>query len=71
MSRVQDLYCIIILYNSIAMINRRDEENNREFLVLKTELQSGIESGISNKTFHEIWEEGRQEALTQKTKENK
>lgn len=49
---------------------RRDEEKNREFLALRAELQNGIDSGISDRTFDEIWEDGRQEALGQRAKEN-
>lgn len=49
---------------------RRDEEKNREFLALRAELQMGMDSGVSDKSFDEIWEEGRQEALRKKPKKN-
>lgn len=42
---------------------RKDQDKHAEFLALRAELQKGLDSGISNRTFDEIWEEGRQEAL--------
>lgn len=42
---------------------RKDQESHADFLALKAELQKGLDSGVSNRTFDEIWKEGRQEAL--------
>lgn len=36
---------------------RRDQEQNAQFLALKQAIQEGLDSGISNKTVGEIWEE--------------
>ena len=36
---------------------RRDQEQNAKFLALKTAIEDGIESGISDKTVADIWEE--------------
>ena len=36
---------------------RRDQEQNARFLALKTAIQEGINSGVSNKTVKEIMEE--------------
>ena len=36
---------------------RRDQEQNIRFLVLKTAIEEGINSGVSNKTIKEIMEE--------------
>ncbi|MER0171775.1 MAG: type II toxin-antitoxin system ParD family antitoxin [Nitrosomonas sp.] len=39
---------------------RRDQEQNAQFLALKQAIQEGLESGVSNKTVSEIWEEAEQ-----------
>ena len=39
---------------------RRDQEQNAQFLALKQAIQEGLDSGISNKTVGEIWEEAEQ-----------
>jgi len=39
---------------------RRDQEQNAQFLALKQAIQEGLESGVSNKTVGEIWEEAEQ-----------
>ncbi len=36
---------------------RRDQEQNAQFLALKQAIQEGLDSGVSNKTVGEIWEE--------------
>ncbi len=38
----------------------RDQEQNAQFLALKQAIQEGLESGVSNKTVGEIWEEAEQ-----------
>ncbi len=39
---------------------RRDQEQNAQFLALKQAIQEGLDSGVSNKTVGEIWEEAEQ-----------
>ena len=39
---------------------RRDQEQNAQFLALKHAIQEGLDSGVSNKTVGEIWEEAEQ-----------
>ncbi|MBL8500051.1 MAG: type II toxin-antitoxin system ParD family antitoxin [Nitrosomonas sp.] len=39
---------------------RRDQEQNAQFLTLKQAIQDGLESGVSNNTVGEIWEEAEQ-----------
>ncbi len=36
---------------------RRDQEHNAKFLALKTAIQEGLDSGVSEKTVREIWDE--------------
>lgn len=36
---------------------RRDQAQNSKFLVLKRAIQDGLDSGISNRSVAEIWEE--------------
>ncbi len=36
---------------------RRDQEKNAKFLALKEAIQEGLESGISERSVGEIWEE--------------
>ena len=36
---------------------RRDQEQNTKFLALKRAIQEGLDSGVSNRTVAEIWEE--------------
>ena len=36
---------------------RRDQEQNTKFLALKRAIQEGLDSGESNRTVAEIWEE--------------
>jgi antitoxin ParD1/3/4 len=36
---------------------RRDQEQNAKFLALKAAIHEGLDSGVSNKTVGEIWEE--------------
>ena len=36
---------------------RRDQEQNAKFRALKAAIQEGLDSGISNKTVRDIWEE--------------
>ena len=36
---------------------RRDQEQNIKFLALKRAIQEGLDSGVSNRTVAEIWEE--------------
>ena len=36
---------------------RRDQEQNTKFRALKAAIQEGLDSGISNKTVREVWEE--------------
>ena len=36
---------------------RRDQEQNAKFLALKRAIQEGLDSGVSNRTVAEIWEE--------------
>ena len=36
---------------------RRDQERNAKFRALKAAVQEGLESGISDKTLRDIWEE--------------
>ncbi len=36
---------------------RRDQEQKTKFEALKAAIQDGIESGTSDKTLHEIWQE--------------
>lgn len=40
---------------------RRDRERNSEIMLLRKELQKGLDSGISNKTVDDIFEEAIQE----------
>ncbi|WMJ08671.1 type II toxin-antitoxin system ParD family antitoxin [Nitrosomonas sp. sh817] len=44
----------------IRDLARRDQEQNAQFLALKQAIQDGLESGVSNKTVGEIWEETEQ-----------
>ena len=36
---------------------RRDQEQNAKFRALKAAIQEGLDSGISNKTVSDVWEE--------------
>jgi len=36
---------------------RRDQEQNAKFRALKAAIQEGLDSGVSNKTVGDIWEE--------------
>ena len=36
---------------------RRDQEQNAKFRALKAAIQEGLDSGISNKTVRDVWEE--------------
>ena len=36
---------------------RRDQKQNTKFLALKRAIQEGLDSGISNRSVAEIWEE--------------
>ena len=36
---------------------RRDQEQNAEFRALKAAIQEGLDSGISDKTLRDVWEE--------------
>ena len=36
---------------------RRDQEQNAKFRALKAAIQEGLDSGISNKTLRDVWEE--------------
>ncbi len=36
---------------------RRDQEQNAKFRALKATIQEGLDSGISNKTVRDVWEE--------------
>ena len=36
---------------------RRDQEQNAKFRALKAAIQEGLDSGISDKTLRDIWEE--------------
>ena len=36
---------------------RRDQEQNARFSALKTAIQEGLDSGISDKTLRDVWEE--------------
>jgi antitoxin ParD1/3/4 len=39
---------------------RRDQEQNSKFLALKRAIQEGLDSGVSNRTVAEIWEDAEQ-----------
>ena len=39
---------------------RRDQEQNAKFKALKAAIQEGLDSGISDKTMKDIWEEAEQ-----------
>lgn len=39
---------------------RRDQEQNAQYMALKQVIQEGLDSGVSNKTVGEIWEEAEQ-----------
>ena len=36
---------------------RRDQEQNAKFRALKAAIQEGLDSGISDKTLRDVWEE--------------
>lgn len=36
---------------------RRDQEQNARFSALKAAIQEGLDSGISDKTLRDVWEE--------------
>ena len=36
---------------------RRDQEQNAKFRALKAAIQEGLDSGISDKTVRDVWEE--------------
>ena len=36
---------------------RRDQEQNAKFRALKAAIQEGLDSGISNKTVRDVWED--------------
>ena len=36
---------------------RRDQEQNAKFRALKSAIQEGLDSGISDKTLRDVWEE--------------
>jgi antitoxin ParD1/3/4 len=38
---------------------RKDEEKHRDFLELREELQKGLDSGVSGRSFEEIWGAGK------------
>lgn len=39
---------------------RRDQEQNAKFKALKAAIQEGLDSGVSDKTMKDIWEEAEQ-----------
>ena len=39
---------------------RRDQEQNAQYMALKQAIQEGLNSGVSDKTVGEIWEEAEQ-----------
>ncbi|MBL8496488.1 type II toxin-antitoxin system ParD family antitoxin [Nitrosomonas sp. JL21] len=39
---------------------RRDQEQNAQYMFLKQAIQEGLDSGVSNKTVGEIWDEAEQ-----------
>ncbi|MCB1850945.1 MAG: type II toxin-antitoxin system ParD family antitoxin [Chromatiaceae bacterium] len=41
----------------IRALVRRDQEQNTRFRALKAAIQEGLDSGISDKTLRDIWEE--------------
>jgi antitoxin ParD1/3/4 len=41
----------------IRALVRRDQEQNARFRALKAAIQEGMDSGISDKTLRDIWEE--------------
>jgi antitoxin ParD1/3/4 len=43
---------------------RRDQEQNSKFLALKRAIQEGLDSGVSNRTVAEIWEDAEQRFKT-------
>ena len=45
---------------------RRDQEQNTKFLALKRAIQEGLDSGVSNRTVAEIWEEAELRFKTKK-----
>jgi antitoxin ParD1/3/4 len=42
---------------------RRDQEENAKYLALKRAIQEGLESGVSERTVREIWDEAEQRHL--------
>lgn len=49
--------CLVKSICRILNLARRDKERNAKFQALKTAVQEGINSGISNKTVKDIMEE--------------
>ena len=45
---------------------RRDQAENTKFLALKSEIQKGLDSGISNRTIEEIMAAGKKRYDSQK-----
>ena len=44
----------------IRALVRRDQEQNARFRALKAAIQEGMDSGISDKTLRDIWEEAEE-----------
>jgi antitoxin ParD1/3/4 len=44
----------------IRALVRRDQEQNARFRELKAAIQEGMDSGISDKTLRDIWEEAEE-----------
>ena len=42
---------------------RRDQEHNVKFLALKKSVEDGLESGVSERSIAEIWDEAKQRSL--------
>ncbi len=50
----------------IRDLMRRDESHEQATLELRRQIQAGIDSGISDQTAEEIWEEAKAEYLSAK-----
>jgi antitoxin ParD1/3/4 len=46
---------------------RRDQEQNAQYMALKQAIQEGLDSGVSNKTVGEIWEEAEQRSKNRRS----
>lgn len=44
----------------VRSLIRREQGNNEKFLKLKSEIQKGLDNGVSDRTIEDIWKEAEE-----------